>query len=78
VYDGARHFDGAEDDIKSLHGYRFRPALFLVILLRAAFALTEAFFDFERFNIVAAPTTSAPAIAGRIFAMVKSPKSPLN
>jgi hypothetical protein len=62
-------------------GYRFRAARFLVILLRAAFAAVlafpEAFFalDFERFIIDAAPTMSALAIAGRNFAMLKSPLS---
>jgi hypothetical protein len=52
-------------------GYRFRAARVLVIVLRTAFAavvaFSEAFFtvDFERFIIVATPTTSAPAIAGK-------------
>ena len=48
-------------------------ARFLVILLRAAVAaflpLLTAFFavDFERFITAAAPTASAPAMAGKSF-----------
>ena len=51
-------------------------ARFFVILLRAAaaafFPLRTAFLavDFERFITAAAPTASAPAMAGKIFVML--------
>jgi hypothetical protein len=51
-------------------------ARFFVILLRAAvaafFPLRTAFFavDFERFITAAAPTASAPAMAGKILDML--------